>query len=275
MKYNKMIGLGVAGNIAGHLDQAGEATGFSEAKAGEKEAPKGMFPFYVPAKTGKCTEVYPYSSSTINVPTKGENLQIEPELGIICNIAYENKQVKSITPIAFGAFNDCSIRKLDTADKLSEKKNWGPNSKGISDTIIDIDKFSSDGVLGNYSIVAYVRRDGVLNPYGIDSHICDYSYIYQELLDWMVVKMNSQPDEGPLECMSDLIKLSEYPEQALIGIGATNYTDFGKTNFLKAGDEGYVVVYSRDSYTLDQIETMLESNTLTGDNISILYQVFS
>lgn len=268
-----MIGLGVAGNIAGHLDQAGEATGFSEVKVGEKEAPKGMFPFYIPAKTGKWTEVYPYSSSIINVPKKGENLQIEPELGIICTIQYENQLVKSLKPIAFGAFNDCSIRKLK-ADKLSQKKNWGPNSKGISNTIIPIDQFTTEGVLSNYSIVAYVRRDGILHAYGEDSHICDYSYIYQELLDWMVLKMNTQPDKGPLECMPDLIKLSKYPDQALIGIGATNYTDFGKKNFLRAGDEGYVVVYSRDHYTLDQVERLLESNTHTGDHISILHQTF-
>jgi len=268
-----MIGLGVAGNIAGHLDQAGEATGFSKAKAGEKDAPKGMFPFFVPAKTGKCTEVYPYSSNTISIPTKGENLQIEPELAIICRIQYENQLVKSLMPISFGAFNDCSIRKLD-ADKLSEKKNWGPNSKGISDTILKIDEFSTDGILGHYSIVAYLRRNGVLHPYGVNSPICDYSYIYEELLNWMVSKMNTQPDEGPLECIKDLIQLSEYPDHTVIGIGATNYTDFGKKNFLKAGDEGFVVVYSREHYTLDQIETMLKSNTRTGDNISILHQTF-
>ncbi len=273
MNYKKMIGLGVAGNIAGHLDQAGEAVGFSKEKFGEKDAPKGMFPFYIPAKTGKCTQVFPYSSSTISIPTKGENLQIEPELAIICSIQYENKLVKSLTPISFGAFNDCSIRKLDV-DKLSEKKNWGPNSKGISDTMLKIDKFSADGILGNYSIVAYMRRDGVLHPYGLNSDICDYSYIYEELLNWMVLKMNTQPDEGPLECIKDLIELSDYPDHAVIGIGATNYTDFGKKNFLKAGDEGFVVVYSREDYTLPQIETLLKSNTHTGDNISILHQTF-
>lgn len=269
-----MIGFGVAGNIAGHLDQAGEAKGFAKESADAKEAPKGMFPFYVPAQTGKCTEVYPYSSHTINVPTKGDNLQIEPELAIICKIEYENQLVKSLTPISFAAFNDCSIRKME-AQKLSEKKNWGPNSKGISESVYKIDEFTTNGILGNYSIVAYVRREGVLHPYGIDSHICEYSYIYQQLLDWMVLKMNTQPDEGPLECIKDLIQLADYPEYALIAIGATNYTDFGKKNFLKAGDEGYVVVYSREEYTLDQIETLLESNKLQGQHLSIVHQTFN
>ena len=271
MNYKKMIGIGVAGNIAGHLDQAGEAAGFSKAKAGEKEAPKGIFPFYVPANTGKFFEVYPFSSDTMTIPEEGENLQIEPELAIICNVAYENQLVKSLTPTSFAAFNDGSIRKLDVK-KLSRKKNWGTGSKGVSETFIDIDEFTTDGILGDYSIVAYVRRDGVLHPYGVNSHICDYSYIYQELLDWIVSRINTQPNEGPLDCIIDLVKQSEYPEQAIIAIGATNYTDFGKKNFLKEGDEGYVVIYSRKDYTLNQIETLIESNTLTGENISILHQ---
>lgn len=271
MDYKKMIGLGVAGNVAGHLDQAGESGGFQNTKDGEADAPKGIFPFYLPAKTDKCFGVYPYSSSTISYPSKGENVQIEPELAIICSIKYENQLVKSLTPISFGAFNDCSIRKM-AADKLSEKKNWGPNSKGISDTIIEIDEFSKGGILDNYNIVAYLRRNGVLHPYGCNIPISDYSYIYEQLLSWIVAKMNTQTDEGPLECIHDLIQQAEYPDHALIGIGATNYTDFGKKCFLKAGDEGFVVVYSKQDYNLNQIETLLKSNTLTGKDISILHQ---
>lgn len=271
MNYKKMIGLGVAGNIAGHLDQAGEAKGFSKAKAGEKNAPKGIFPFYVPANTGKFFEVYPFSPNKISIPLEGENLQIEPELGIICNVQYENQLVKSLTPISFAAFNDGSIRKLDV-DKLSRKKNWGAGSKGVSETVIDIDTFTTDGILGNYSIVAYVHRDGILHPYGVNSPICDYNYIYQELLDWIVLRINTQANEGPLDCIIDLIQQSEYPEQAIIAIGSTNYTDFGKKNFLNAGDEGYVIIYSREDYTLDQIETLIKSNSLAGENISILHQ---
>lgn len=273
MDYKKMIGIGVAGNIAGHLDQAGEATGFQEGKGGkeEEDAPKGIFPFYVPANTGKFFETYPFSSNTISIPKVGENLQIEPELAIICSIEYENELVKSLTPISFAAFNDCSIRKLDV-DKLSKKKNWGPDSKGISDALIKIDRFSEDGILGNYKIVAYLRRDGILHPYGIDSPISDYSYIYEKLLLWIVSKMNTQADEGPLEPIIDLIKESGYPDHAVIGIGATNYSDFGKKCFLRAGDEGFVVIYSDQDYDLDQIEAMLGSNVCTGENISILHQ---
>ena len=199
-------------------------------------------------------------------------MQIEPELAMICRIEYdENQLVKSITPISFGAFNDCSIRKLDVA-KLSEKKNWGPNSKGISDTLIAIDKFSEGGILDNYNIVSYLRRDGVLHLYGVNSPVSSYSYIYDKLLLWMVSKMNTQPDEGPLEAIRELIIQADYPDHALIAIGATNYCDFGKKQFLKVGDEGFVVIYSTQDYTIDQIEKLLKSNTYTGTNISILNQ---
>jgi len=271
MDYKEMIGFGVAGNVTGHLDQAGEAGGFQKSKGGEEDAPKGIFPFYVPVKTGKCTEVYPFSSNTITYPLVGENLQIEPELAIICRIQYEKQLVKSLTPISFGAFNDCSIRKLE-ADKLSEKKNWGPNSKGISDTIIEIDKFSEGGVLDDYNIVAYLLRDGILHPYGCNSPISKYSYVYEELLVWIVSKMNTQVDEGPLECISDLIRQAKYPEYGIIGIGATNYTDFGKNCFLKPDDEGFVVVYSTLHYDTEKIETLLKSGTFPKENISILHQ---
>ena len=271
MNYRKMIGLGVAGNIAGHLDQAGESIGFESDKEEENDAPKGLFPFYIPSNEGKFFEVYPISSDTISFPEVGDNLQLEPELGIICKVHYENKLIKSLTPLSFGAFNDCSIRKLDVP-KLSMKKNWGSNSKGISETLIDIDKFSQGGILDNYHIVSYIRREGTLIQYGQDSPVTDYSYLYDELLTWMVSKMNTQSDEGILEPILNLFSHANYPDHAIIGIGATNYTDFGKTNFLKKGDETLVVIYSNQVYDINKIESMLESNRLIAENLSVLHQ---
>ncbi|MDP6979328.1 MAG: DUF5718 family protein [Myxococcota bacterium] len=43
------MGLGVAGNFAGHLEQVGEASNFKDLKIADANAPKGVFPFYVPA----------------------------------------------------------------------------------------------------------------------------------------------------------------------------------------------------------------------------------
>ena len=41
------LGFAVAGNFANHLGEAGEADEFSVIKTEEKDAPKGMFPFYI------------------------------------------------------------------------------------------------------------------------------------------------------------------------------------------------------------------------------------
>ncbi len=49
MKFKNVIGLGVAGNFAGHLEQAGEAADFASITTIEEIQPKAIFPFYVPA----------------------------------------------------------------------------------------------------------------------------------------------------------------------------------------------------------------------------------
>ena len=49
------IGLGVAGNFAGHLEQAGEAADFVAVKVDDKVAPKALFPSMcrtIPASSG-------------------------------------------------------------------------------------------------------------------------------------------------------------------------------------------------------------------------------
>lgn len=53
MNLKKMIGLGVAGNFAGHLEQAGEDADFVNVITASANAPKGIFPTYVPADTGQ------------------------------------------------------------------------------------------------------------------------------------------------------------------------------------------------------------------------------
>ena len=52
MNFEQMIGFGVAGNFAGHLEQAGEAADFTQVKTENAIQPKAIFPFYVPSE--KC-----------------------------------------------------------------------------------------------------------------------------------------------------------------------------------------------------------------------------
>lgn len=271
----KFIGLGVAGNFAGHLEQAGEAADFLQVKTEEAIQPKAIFPFYVPSETLSSTEqflsTYPLSHDTISFPQDADNLQIEPEVALICEIHYQDGQVNKLKPTHFAAYNDCSIRRPN-ARKICEKKNWGENSKGISATQIALDKFEQGGVLDNYHIACFHKRNGVLNTYGEDSPAASYSYFHQKLLNWIIDKMNHQPDQGPMNHIAELIKQSHQPAHAIISIGATRYTPFGETNFLQVGDTSIVVVYDAMKYTHDQIVEMAEKEVFSEVGISALVQ---
>lgn len=63
-------------------------------------------------------------------------MQIEPEIVFNLDIHYSEKKVTALTPRFFTAYNDCSIRHPN-ARKIG-KKNWGANTKGISDHLIPL-----------------------------------------------------------------------------------------------------------------------------------------
>ena len=240
----KTIGLGVAGNFAHHLEQAGELKDFENVVTKEADAPKGIFPFYLP-KSESFLGVYPIGSEKLELPTYEANAQVEPEVAILFDIEYDkNNKVSGLKAKKFTAFNDCTIRK-EGAKKISEKKSWCKNSKGIAKEWIEIDTFEEGGVMDNFHLCSFVKRDGVLHPYGVDAPLLGYSYFYKKLEDWLIEKMNEQKDFGPLEDIASHLKESGYPKQALISIGATAYAEFGEKNYLKRGDEVFVVVYDK------------------------------
>ncbi|AHG80321.1 hypothetical protein X875_17070 [Mannheimia varigena USDA-ARS-USMARC-1388] len=273
MTTKHFIGLGVAGNFAGHLEQAGEAADFAKVKTTVAVQPKAIFPFYVPADNlgdYQFLATYPLSNDAINFPQDADNLQIEPEIALICDVTYENNQVTALIPTHFAAYNDCSIRRPN-ARKICEKKNWGASSKGLSATQLPLDHFNEGGTLDHYNIACFHKRNGELNAYGIDSPAMEYSYFHQKLLDWIVNQMNHQPDEGPMNDIATMLKQANYPTQAIISIGATRYTPFGETNFLQPGDVSMVVVYNAKKYSHAQIEEMAKLETFSED-ISALVQ---
>ena len=194
-KFKKFLGLGVAGNFALHLDQAGEAQEFKDIMTAEEAAPKGMFPFFLPRQQNpvnqaalhakKMLTTYPLGADYIKLPKEDVNVQAEPEVAIIFDLHYSAGELSSITPKYFGAYNDYSIRVKD-ADKISDKKNWGHESKGFSNTIIEIDKFEAGGVMDNYSICSFLRRDGEVHAYGEDVELTGYSYFHEKLSNWIL-----------------------------------------------------------------------------------------
>jgi len=265
MDLTQCIGLGVAGNFAKHLEQAGEMKDFVNVQA-EEGAPKGIFPFYLP-KSDSFLNIFPLSGEK-QVASGTINPQLEPEVALYCEIEYQNGNVIDIHPRKFAAFNDCTVRK-EGATKISQKKNWGESSKGISNTWIDLDTFSIGGPLDDYKLASFAKRDGIFHPYGVDTEVLGYSYFYEILIEWLVDKMNTQQDSGPLENISALLAENEYPEFAVISVGATAYELFGEQNYLQSGDEIFVAVYPKE---IDNIMEWIEKGQCP-DKASILRQI--
>ncbi len=273
-KYQNFLGLGIAGNFALHLDQAGEAEDFKDIITADEAAPKGMFPFYLPLHVESAKEIlntYPLSSNTIKLPNLDVNVQAEPEVGLTCSLEYTDGKLSKIIPTHFGAYNDCSIR-VKGAAKISDKKNWGEASKGISDNLFSIDKFSDGGVMDSYNICSFLHRDNEITAYGEDVELNGYSYFYEKLLDWMTNQINTQKDFGPLEPLSEYISTCREPKEAIISIGATRYTPYGESTFLKAGDEVIIAVYNTKNTTIKDIITSIKNKSYDNENMSILEQ---
>ncbi|MGE4424818.1 MAG: DUF5718 family protein [Solirubrobacteraceae bacterium] len=250
-----VFGFGVAGNFAGHLEQAGEAADFvSVASVGE--APKGIFPWYVPGRED-FLGVFPLSSEAIATPPSDEplNLQIEPEVGLLADVTYDASGTPTaVVPHAIGAFNDCSIRRPG-ARKISHKKNWGPASKGVASTFIPVTDLSPDGPTETLRLASFLRRAGRTDAYGVDSPLPGYSYYGDTLLAWIVDRLNHQEgsDDTPLEPVGSYLDACGRPTRVLVGIGATRYTPVGESTFLVPGDEAIVVVYDGARHDADAV----------------------
>jgi len=213
---------------------------------------------------------YPFSEYKIQ-SIEGKNLQVEPEVGLLYDVTYKGDHISELNPTYFMAYNDCSIR-VEGAKKISHKKNWGANSKGVSSKKLDIDLFSLGGVMDDYSLTSFIKRDDKVIQYGEDSELLGYSYFYGKLNDWILDKLNTQKDHGPLEDLNALILEAGKPAQLLISIGATRYTEFGETHFLQKGDVIYVVVYNHKKFTHDRVIEMIKTEIFGSCQISILRQ---
>jgi len=280
-KYKKFLGLGIAGNFALHLTQAGEDEDFKDVITADEAAPKGMFPFFLPRQQNpvnqaelhakKILTTYPLGADNVKLPKEDVNIQAEPEVGLICDLEYTTGRLSKITPKYFAAYNDYSIR-VKGAEKISDKKNWGHESKGFSNNIIEIDKFSAGGNIDNYSICSFLRRDGEVHAYGEDVELTGYSYFHEKLIEWMLSQINTQENFGPLEPLNEYIHACDNPSEAIISIGATRYTEFGEKTFLQAGDESIVIVYNHTKINSADILKSVKASKYDNQNMSVLAQ---
>ncbi|MBO0768360.1 MAG: hypothetical protein J2O48_06715 [Solirubrobacterales bacterium] len=258
------FGFGVAGNFAGHLEQAGEAVDFVHVEAAA-EAPKGIFPWYAPGAPTSAIpsflHTFPVADQEIAFPAGADNLQIEPEVGLIAEVHYgDGGQVTQLTPTAVGAFNDCSIRRPNAA-KISEKKNWGAASKGAAARYFPVSDLAADTT--NLRLASFLVRDKQAHAYGVDSAVSDYSYYGTRLLDWIVERLANQQGaaETPLEPVGAYLQAAGKPGQVLVGIGATRYTEFGESTYLQPGDDSVVVLYDATQHTPEGITGAVAAGT--------------
>jgi len=265
--------FGIAGNFAHHLEQAGENADFVNVTTECESAPKGLFPYYIPGSQ-TFLGTFPLSHDEIHYPKnlqKDANLHLEAEVCVLFEASYIDSQVSDLLPKAFAAFNDCSIRK-EGAKKISEKKNWGPSSKGVSKQFLSVSRFEKGGEMDAFHIASFVKRDGQLHAYGEDSAVLTYNYFYGKLKTWMLKQLNEQRDFGPLEDLSEIIANAGFPEQILISLGATSYTHFGENEFLQPGDELAVYVYDATQNDLNSIKRHASGEKIELHNSSILKQ---
>ena len=266
------IGLGVAGNFTGHLEQAGEAGDFATLSGVAAGAPKGLFPFYVP-DSGERLSQYPLSSTRIRLPSDdaGSAVQIEPELALICGLQYANAAVCEIRPTHFAAYNDCSLR-IAGATKISQKKNWGADSKGLSATHCELSRFDAGAPVNRFRIASFLKRGSEVLDYGIDSPVGGYSYFYETLLEWVQDRMNHQLATGPLENISELLASAGNPTTLVLSVGATRYTEYGESHYLQSGDESWVVVYDSGAHDAAAIRQRVINGDATIESASVLRQ---
>mgnify|MGYP001209377617 FL=1 len=257
------FGMGVAGNFAGHLEQAGEAVDFVNVKSRES-APKGIFPWYAPGHDSFLGE-FPLSHDALVVPAEVAedggplNLQTEPEVALACEVDWQGDSIVRVRPFALGAFNDCSIRRPN-APKISYKKNWGPASKGVAEKFFDTGDLTPDGPTSTLRLMCQLRTtDGEDHEYGVDSPLLGYSYYGEVLLDWIVGRLTKQRDDPgtPLEDVGALMVACGRPGNVLIGIGATRYTELGASRYLQPGDSSLVRVYGTHDHASSELRQLV------------------
>lgn len=228
--------IGVAGNVAGHLEQAGEASDFVGVVAAAG-APKGVFPVYLkgsPSFLG----TDPLSGERLVMPDSAVKVQLEPEVGLRCAVTWDGDRVVAVTPAAFAAYDDTSLRR-EGAKKISHKKNWGPATKGLGPWR----PFRGWADLDRHRIACFLIRDGACHAYGVDTPAGNYGYKHDQLLDWLVGRLNGQRDGGPLEDVGALLRSAGRPDTLVVSLGATTYTPFGQSTGVRAGDVAVTVVY--------------------------------
>lgn len=267
----EFIGLGVAGNIHQHLEQVGEASNFATTHSRSKAHPKGLFPWYTPNAISGTTGINPLSSDTLYI-MPGADIHPEPEVALYCNVTYSSDgQVQTLQPTRFTAFNDASIR--NSQEQIPQKKNWGEKTKGISSDAKEIDSFTKEGVIGSYSLVSWLKRANTWERFSDVCAVDEYMLFFEPLMAWLITQCNHQKNDPPLENLQEHFKRAGFPSKAIVGCGATRYTNFGERTYLQDGDTYVIALFNHTKTSVTELETKLFENVLySNDDITLLRQ---
>ncbi|GLS90754.1 hypothetical protein GCM10007916_18210 [Psychromonas marina] len=252
-----LFGLGVAGNSAGHLQQTGESQAFNELDDPNK--PQALFPFYVPQAEDAYLAENPYSSDILQLPDCEQALvQMEPEVALKLSAFYAaDGRLTHLKPIAMTLVNDVTYRNAKI-NKLAQKKNWGSASKGLAEHEINIIDFTAGPQLEALRLCGFHQRDGQWQLCGEDVALTQYSYFYDQLVQWLLDQIQQQQETGLFHNIQALLAQADYPDTLLIAIGATRYSDYGLQHQLLSGDQSAVVLYDSRVYDFDEVQFLLE-----------------
>ncbi|WP_413700337.1 DUF5718 family protein [Psychromonas sp. KJ10-10] len=274
-KMEPLLGLGIVGNSAGHIQQTGESKGLT--KIGDINKPQALFPFYIPNAEEKYLSELPYSETHLSLPkTVNAKVQMEPELALKLALTYgQQGEITGLRAISISVINDATYRNANIT-KLAQKKNWGALSKGLANYEIEIDSFTSGCQLDHFRLCGFHKHHDKWQLCGDDVALNDYSYFYEKILDWLKTQIQTQQEHALLHNIQELLTQTGCPENIIVSIGSTRYSNYGETHQLFSGDQTAVVLYDSRTYALADVVSLLEYdkdlNKLSNEKMIFLHQ---
>lgn len=251
----KCFSLGIIGNFSGHLSGA--------EKVAESTLPNGVF------VVNGLEERTVSTGEQITFPPHGTNIQAEPEFVVKFKVEYADNKVAKFIPNAMTVGNDMTIRKLEGAQKIAERKAWGEASKGLAThwwPVSELETFTEE-----YKLISIVKRDGEYLDYTPVADPSELKIFYTEMCDWLTQTVNTQQSEGILREILPQLEAAGYPEEIVVFCGAPNYTTWGETHFIEPNDEISIALINSKQTSVDIISNKIKSNALVNDDFVISY----
>merc|ERR1739845_329833 len=104
---------------------------------------------------------------------------------------------------------------------------------------------------------------------------------HDELLEWIIYRINNQANEGKWLPIFPQLVASDYPTSMWIAVGAGEYTEWGAANYLQPQDQCAVIVYDESVFPNGPDKLLIEGIFLhdgvlngTPKGIIALHQTF-